>query len=167
MKRFLFGLCLAAMPVTMMAQQVRKMWVNMPTSIVGSLEKSTNEELYAMVANADAKTLSEVAFEIDKRAGKLRYEAKEARRGLKAEMRKKFEAMSIADRQNFMSDFRKSYNDQVDALSVAEAKKLDIELKGHPWFVGVQCHPEFTSRLTRPNPVILGFIKASLANHVK
>ena len=42
-----------------------------------------------------------------------------------------------------------------------------IELKGHPWFVGVQCHPEFTSRLTRPNPVILGFIKASLANHVK
>lgn len=96
-----------------------------------SLEKSTNEELYAMVANADAKTLSEVAFEIDKRAGKLRYEAKEARRGLKAEMRKKFEAMSIADRQNFMRDFRKSYNDQVDALSVAEAKKLDIELKGY------------------------------------
>ena len=42
-----------------------------------------------------------------------------------------------------------------------------IELKGHPWFVGVQCHPEFTSRLTRPNPVILGFIKASLVNHVK
>ena len=39
--------------------------------------------------------------------------------------------------------------------------------KDHPWFVGVQCHPEFTSRLTRPNPVILGFIKASLANHVK
>ena len=45
MKRFRFGLCLAAMPVTMMAQQVRKMWVNMPTSIVGSLEKSTRQEL--------------------------------------------------------------------------------------------------------------------------
>ena len=45
MKRFLFGLCLVAMPVTMMAQQVRKMWVNMPTSIAGSLEKSTRQEL--------------------------------------------------------------------------------------------------------------------------
>jgi hypothetical protein len=33
------------MPVTMMAQQVRKMWVNMPTSIAGSLEKSTRQEL--------------------------------------------------------------------------------------------------------------------------
>ena len=45
MKRFLFGLCLVAMPVTMMAQQVRNMWVNMPTSIAGSLEKSTRQEL--------------------------------------------------------------------------------------------------------------------------
>ena len=96
-----------------------------------SLEKSTNDELYKMVANADAKTLSEVAFEIDKRAGKLRYEAKEVKRGLKAEMVKKMDAMSVADRQNFMQDFRKSYNDKVGSLSVAEAKRLDIELKDH------------------------------------
>jgi len=34
----------------------------------------------------------------------------------------------------------------------------------HPWFVGVQFHPEFTSRLTSPNPVVLGFIKASLGS---
>lgn len=94
-----------------------------------SLENSTNDELYKMVANADAKTLSEVVFEIDKRAGKLRYEAKEVKRGLKAEMVKKMDAMSVADRQNFMQDFRKSYNDKVGSLSVAEAKRLDIELK--------------------------------------
>ena len=94
-----------------------------------SLENSTNDELYKMVANADAKTLSEVAFEIDKRAGKLKFEAKEAKRGLKAEIRKKFEGMSIADRERFMREFRNGYNDQVGALSVAEAKKLDIELK--------------------------------------
>lgn len=35
-----------------------------------------------------------------------------------------------------------------------------IELKDHPFFLGVQFHPEFTSRLIRPNPAILGFIKA-------
>ena len=96
-----------------------------------SLENSTNDELYKMVANADAKTLSEVAFEIDKRAGKLKFEAKEAKRGLKTEIRKKFEAMSIADREAFMREFRNGYNAQVGALSVAEAKKLDIELKDH------------------------------------
>lgn len=94
-----------------------------------SLEKSTNDELYKMVANADAKTLSEIAFEIDKRAGKLKFEAKEAKRGLKAEIRKKLEGMSIADRERFMREFRSGYNAQVGALSVAEAKRLDIELK--------------------------------------
>ena len=94
-----------------------------------SLENSTNDELYKMVENADAKTLSQVAFEIDKRAGKLKFEAKEAKRGLKTEIRKKLEAMSIADRERFMREFRNGYNAQVGALSVAEAKKLDIELK--------------------------------------
>lgn len=34
-----------------------------------------------------------------------------------------------------------------------------IELKDHPWFVGVQFHPEFTSKLQNPNPIILEFIK--------
>ncbi|AQW81899.1 CTP synthetase [Campylobacter pinnipediorum subsp. pinnipediorum] len=39
-----------------------------------------------------------------------------------------------------------------------------VELKDHPFFIGVQFHPEFTSRLTKPNPTILGFIKSSIEN---
>jgi CTP synthase len=34
-----------------------------------------------------------------------------------------------------------------------------VELKDHPWFVGVQFHPEFTSRLQHPNRIILAFCK--------
>ncbi len=37
-----------------------------------------------------------------------------------------------------------------------------VEIKDHPWFLGVQFHPEFTSRLTTPNPSILAFVKASM-----
>ena len=37
-----------------------------------------------------------------------------------------------------------------------------VELQGPPWFLGVQFHPEFTSRLTNPNKTILGFAKAAL-----
>ncbi len=37
-----------------------------------------------------------------------------------------------------------------------------VEIQGHPWFLGVQFHPEFTSRLQTPNPSILAFVKASL-----
>ena len=36
-----------------------------------------------------------------------------------------------------------------------------IEVKNHPWFLGVQFHPEFTSRLQKPNPSILAFVKAA------
>ena len=37
-----------------------------------------------------------------------------------------------------------------------------VENINHPWFVGVQFHPEFTNRLENPNKIILQFIKKSL-----
>jgi CTP synthase len=37
-----------------------------------------------------------------------------------------------------------------------------IELKGHPWFVGTQFHPEFHSRLCSPHPLFTAFIGAAL-----
>jgi len=39
-----------------------------------------------------------------------------------------------------------------------------VEIPNHKWFVGVQFHPEFTSSLQTPNPIILDFIKAGLSN---
>ena len=37
-----------------------------------------------------------------------------------------------------------------------------VELKGHPWFVACQFHPEFLSRPQRPHPLFREFIKASI-----
>jgi CTP synthase len=37
-----------------------------------------------------------------------------------------------------------------------------IELPDHPWFVGVQFHPEFKSGPTRPHPLFAGFIAAAV-----
>jgi len=37
-----------------------------------------------------------------------------------------------------------------------------VEVKDHPWFLGVQFHPEFTSRLQNANPAILAFIDATI-----
>ncbi len=36
-----------------------------------------------------------------------------------------------------------------------------IELKNHPWFIGVQFHPEFKSRPLTPHPLFSSFIKAA------
>ena len=38
-----------------------------------------------------------------------------------------------------------------------------VELKDHPWFVGVQFHPEYKSTVVNPHPLFQGFVKAVIA----
>ena len=35
-----------------------------------------------------------------------------------------------------------------------------IEIKNHPWFVGVQFHPEYQSTFVKPHPLFISFINA-------
>lgn len=37
-----------------------------------------------------------------------------------------------------------------------------IELKDHPWFVGVQFHPELKSTVESPHTLFVAFVKASI-----
>jgi CTP synthase len=37
-----------------------------------------------------------------------------------------------------------------------------VEMKGHPWFLGCQFHPEFKSRPRKPHPLFTAFIAAAL-----
>ncbi len=37
-----------------------------------------------------------------------------------------------------------------------------VELKSHPWFLGVQCHPEFQSKPNRAHPLFASFIAAAI-----
>jgi CTP synthase len=37
-----------------------------------------------------------------------------------------------------------------------------IEIKDHPWFVGVQFHPELKSTPHRPHPLFVSFVRAAL-----
>ncbi|WP_299085107.1 DUF1104 domain-containing protein [uncultured Campylobacter sp.] len=92
-------------------------------------QNSTPEQINASIAGADAKSLSEAAFEIDKRAGELRAQARDLKRGFKTEFKKKLDAMSVEDREKFLDEFRKNYNAQAGKLSVEQADRLDIELK--------------------------------------
>lgn len=41
-----------------------------------------------------------------------------------------------------------------------------IELPNHPWFVGVQYHPEYKSTVANPHPLFVAFVKAAF-NHKK
>ncbi len=37
-----------------------------------------------------------------------------------------------------------------------------IELESHPWFVGVQFHPEYKSTVAEPHPLFVNFVKAAM-----
>ena len=36
-----------------------------------------------------------------------------------------------------------------------------IEVENHPWFVGVQYHPEYKSTVANPHPLFVAFVKAA------
>ena len=70
----------------------------------------------------------------------------------------------ILERHRHRYEANGKYRKAVEAAGMVisgESKGLieAVELKDHPWFVGVQFHPEFTSRLQHPNRVILAFCK--------
>ena len=48
-------------------------------------------------------------------------------------------------------------NNELDLVEI-------IEIKDHPWFVGVQFHPEFKSRIVNVHPLFKNFIAASIKN---
>ena len=37
-----------------------------------------------------------------------------------------------------------------------------IELDNHPFFIGVQFHPEYKSTVTKPHPIFINFLKAAI-----
>ncbi|ATA88771.1 CTP synthase [Capnocytophaga stomatis] len=42
-----------------------------------------------------------------------------------------------------------------------------IEIQDHPWFVGVQYHPEYKSTVANPHPLFVAFVKAALKNKLE
>ena len=75
----------------------------------------------------------------------------------------------ISERHRHRFEFCNAYREAVESAGMSLAglspngKLVEIiELPDHPWFVGVQFHPEFKSRPNRAQPLFYGFIKAAL-----
>ena len=56
---------------------------------------------------------------------------------------------------------------------VASGKNKDtnlvevVEIKDHPWFMGVQFHPEYKSTVLSPHPLFVSFVSAEILNKNK
>ncbi len=76
---------------------------------------------------------------------------------------------SIEERHRHRFEFNNDYKKEIeDAGLVASGLNPDtglveiIELPSHPWFIGVQYHPEYKSTVANPHPLFVGFVKAVL-----
>ncbi|EAH4634536.1 CTP synthase [Campylobacter jejuni] len=77
------------------------------------------------------------------------------------------EAKSVKERHRHRYEANPKYRADFEKHGLivsGESKGLieAVELNCHPFFLAVQFHPEFTSRLEHVNPVIYGFIKAAI-----
>ncbi|MFT6894006.1 MAG: CTP synthase [Algoriphagus sp.] len=80
----------------------------------------------------------------------------------------------IQERHRHRYEFNNSYLEQLESKGmIASGKNPEtglveiIELKDHPWFLGVQFHPEYKSTVLNPQPLFVKFIQAAVDNKVK
>lgn len=82
--------------------------------------------------------------------------------------KKAYKAALIQERHRHRFEFNNRYRNALvkaglKIAGVFRKKNLVeiVEIKEHPWFVGVQFHPEFQSRPTRPHPLFREFVAAA------
>ena len=76
--------------------------------------------------------------------------------------------LNISERHRHRWEFNNAYLDQFEKAGLLASGKNPesglveiIELKGHPFFIGVQYHPELKSTVENPQPIFVQFIKAA------
>ena len=104
--------------------------------------------------------------------GTMRLGSYEARLKKDTKISKIYNAVKINERHrhryevniNYKKDFE---NKGMIFSGLSPDNKLPeiIELENHPWFIGVQFHPEFKSRPLSPHPLFSSFIKAAKINN--
>ncbi|WP_405383312.1 CTP synthase [Maribacter sp. LLG6340-A2] len=79
-------------------------------------------------------------------------------------------ASQISERHRHRYEFNNAYLSQLESAGLVATgfnKKTNlveiVEATDHPWFIGVQYHPEYKSTVANPHPLFVGFVKAALA----
>ena len=88
--------------------------------------------------------------------------------------RKIYSKKMISERHRHRYEFNNEYSKEIfDENFIVAGRNPDtnlveiVENKDHPWFVGVQFHPEYKSSVYNPHPIFVNFVKASLKNYLK
>ncbi len=80
-----------------------------------------------------------------------------------------YKTQLISERHRHRYEFNNSYREQLEnaglkltGVSPDDSLVEIVEVEDHPWFVGVQYHPELKSRPTRPHPLFRDYVAAAV-----
>ncbi|MDA0773709.1 MAG: CTP synthase [Bacteroidetes bacterium] len=82
-----------------------------------------------------------------------------------------YNTQNISERHRHRYEFNNQYKEQLfdDDFKISgvnpDTQLVEVvENTKHPWFIGVQFHPEYKSTVSNPHPLFVSFIKAALAH---
>ena len=92
----------------------------------------------------------------------------------KSKAYKAYKKTSIQERHRHRYEFNNDYLDKINGSGLIVSginKDLNlvemVELTDHPWFVGVQFHPELKSRIMKTHPLFNSFVKSAVKHSIE
>jgi len=129
-------------------------------------ENTTNPLIYLIDEFIDASGSKQVRTKTSPMGGTMRLGEYECETKEGSNLRNAYDAPMIFERHRHRYEANPAYREDLETNGMditGESHGLieAVEVKDHPWFLGVQFHPEFTSRLQNVNPAILAFVDAA------
>ncbi|TGV00813.1 CTP synthase [Flavivirga rizhaonensis] len=136
------------------------------------LTDANSTEMEATTANPVIDLMEEQKTVIDK-GGTMRLGAWSCELKKESIVHDIYKSDIIKERHRHRYEFNSTYREELEGAGMhATGLNPDtglveiIEIPDHPWFVGVQYHPEYKSTVANPHPLFVAFVKAAL-NHKK
>jgi len=134
------------------------------------LENAHSTEISAKTKNPVISMMEEQKS-ISNFGGTMRLGAYKCQLKAKSKIAEAYGTEQISERHRHRYEFNDTYLEQFEKAGMIatgfnpESGLVEVcEIPDHPWYVGVQFHPEYKSTVNKPHPLFVGFIKASIKN---
>ena len=152
-----FGICLGMQcAVVEFARNI----IGIPKASSTEVEETTAEPIIDLMPDQKKITKKGGTMRLGTYACSLRPNSKAA---------KAYNSQQIQERHRHRYEFNNTYLERMEKkglipVGINPASNLVevVELEDHPWFVGVQYHPELKSTVENPHPLFVDFVKACL-----
>lgn len=157
-----FGICLG---MQVMAVEFARHVAGLPEANSTEIDADTKDPVISLLS--EQRTVTDMGGTM--RVGAFKCDLKKGTKTHKA-----YNSNIINERHRHRYEFNNKYQGALEKAGLIFAGTLHeaalceiIEVKDHPWMVGVQFHPEFKSKPTEPHPLFKDFVLASIENKAK